>query len=77
MLAIELALWITIGLLLTVVGYTINDWQWWCLLGTYWAVNSLSRARGRVEGMIDYIDMTKQEQQRVRDAVREAREEQQ
>lgn len=69
----ELVLWATIGYLLSAVGYSIDTWQFWCFLGTYWAVSQLSRAAGRVQGIIDYIDMAEADQQRIRRALAEAR----
>jgi hypothetical protein len=69
----ELALWGTIGALLNVVGYAWDTWQFWCFLATYWAVSLISRQHGRVQGIIDYLDMNEQEQQRVRKALKEAR----
>ena len=69
----ELALWGTIGALLNAVGYPWDSWQFWCFLGTYWAVSYLSRAAGKVEGIIDYIDMAEADQQRIRKALMDAR----
>jgi hypothetical protein len=69
----ELALWGTIGALLSAVGYNWDTWQFWCFLGTYWAVSQLSKAWGKVQGIIDYIDMTEQDQQRIRAALKDAR----
>lgn len=71
---IELTLWITVGLLLSVVGYTWQDWQFWCLAGTYWAIALLSRQRGRIEGIINYMDMSEHEQQKLKRVLKSARE---
>lgn len=72
---LEIVLWLTIGLLLSVVGYTWQDWQFWCLAGTYWAVALLSRQRGKVEGIINYLEMSTAEQNRIKRALQEAKEE--
>ena len=72
---IELALWLTVGNLLHAVGYQIDSWQFWCFLGTYWAASHLSRQRGRVEGMIDFLEMNEQEQNKIRKAIQQAKEE--
>ena len=68
-----LVLWATVGLLLGAVGYTWDTWQFWCFLGTYWAVERIGRMTGKVQGIIDFIDMSEQDQQRVRKALKEAR----
>ena len=72
---IELTLWSTVGYLLNAVGYYINSWQFWCFLGTYWAVSTLSRQRGRVEGMIDYLELSEADQNKIRQALQQAKEE--
>jgi hypothetical protein len=72
---IELVLWGTIGGLLSAVGYQIDTWQFWCFMGTYWAVSTLSRQRGKIEGMIDFLDMNEQDQARIKRALEQAKEE--
>jgi hypothetical protein len=72
---IELVLWGTIGGLLSAVGYQIGTWQFWCFMGTYWAVSTVSRQRGRIEGMIDFLEMSEQDQVRIKRALQQAKEE--
>lgn len=62
--------------MLNAVGYEITSWQFWCFLATYWAVSKLSRERGQLEGMIQYLDMSDAEQREIRQAVARARKEQ-
>ena len=69
----ELVLWGTIGSLLSAVGHSFDTWQFWCFMGTYWAVSHLGRTWGKVQGIIDYIDMTEAEQERIRKALKAAR----
>jgi len=69
-----LVLYVTIGCLLVAVGYPADTWQFWCFLATYWAVAKISRTQGRVEGIVNYIDMTVTEQQRLKNKLREVRE---
>lgn len=69
----ELVLWATVGALLSAVGYNWDTWQFWCFLGTYWAMGQLGKAVGRVEGIIDFIDMTDDDQKRIRKALDDAR----
>ena len=73
----ELVLWVTVGLLLNVAGYGVDTWQFWCFLGTYWAATHLGRQRGRVEGMIDYLEMTDIEQLKIKQILAKIKEEQQ
>lgn len=68
----ELVLWSTIGTLLYVAGYPIDSWQYWCFLGTYWAVSQLSKQRGKIEGIIGYIGMSEQEQARLKQLLKDA-----
>ncbi len=68
-----LALWATIGALLNVAGYPWDSWQFWCFMGCFWAVHALALTQGRVQGIIDYLDMNEREQQRIKQALKEAR----
>lgn len=67
-----LVLWGTIGTLLSTVGYSIDSWQFWCFMGTYWAVARIERAQGAGEGIIRYLNLTEQEQQRIRTLIKDA-----
>jgi hypothetical protein len=67
----SLVLWGTIGCLLTVVGYSITSWEFWCFLGTYWAVEKIARGQGAADGIISYLNMTEAEQQRIRTLVKD------
>lgn len=69
-----IVLYATIGCLLVAVGYPADTWQFWCFLATYWAVAKIARTQGRVEGIVNYIDMTVTEQQRLKDKLRAVRE---
>lgn len=65
----ELVLWSTIGALLNAVGYSWDSWQFWCFLGTYWAVGALSKRVGRVEGIVDYLEMDERDQTLIKRAL--------
>lgn len=44
-----IALYATMGLLVSAVGFSTSDWQFWCFLGLFWAVSRTARHLGRVE----------------------------
>lgn len=44
-----LALYATMGLLLSAVGFAIDSWQFWCFFGLFWSVSRTARMMGRVE----------------------------
>ena len=67
----SLVLWGTIACLLSVVGYSIATWEFWCFLATYWAVGRIERAQGAGEGIIRYLNMTEAEQQKIRTLVKD------
>lgn len=71
---IDLIAWATIGVLLNAVGYNWDSWQFWCFLGTYWVVSYLSRERGRIEGMINYLEMDTVDQLKIKRALEQAKE---
>jgi hypothetical protein len=69
-----LVLWSTIGVLLYATGYTIVDWQFWCLTATYWAVGTINKEIGNFEGILKFLNMTTDEQNRIRKLVKELKE---
>ena len=71
---IDIALWATIGALLSVIGFQWDTWQFWCLIGTYWAVNTLSKQYGKIEGIIDYLEMTNADQELIKKTLEQAKE---
>ena len=64
---------LTYGLLLVAVGWTWEHWQFWCFLGLFWCAERMGNWAGRLQGMVDFIDMSDADQQRIRRAVAEAR----
>lgn len=67
-----LVLWGTIGVLLSTAGHSATSWEFWCFMGTYWAVARIERAQGAGAGIIRYINMTEQEQQQIRQLIKDA-----
>jgi GH25 family lysozyme M1 (1,4-beta-N-acetylmuramidase) len=65
----EFVLWLTIGALLNAIGYSFDSWQFWCSLATYWSVAQV----GKVQGVVDYIDMDASEQEEIRNALKDER----
>lgn len=48
----RIVLYATLGYLLDALGHSWDTWQWWCLLGLFWAVDILSRREGYEAGMV-------------------------
>lgn len=65
----ELALWLTIALLLFVVGFSWSQWQFWALAMTYWAVSTIARKQGTLEGVINYLNLPLADQEKIRRTV--------
>ena len=53
----QLTLYITMGLLLTGVGFTFDTWQFWCFMGLFWAVSRTARDEGRYESVEIIFDV--------------------
>lgn len=68
---LKIALWGTIGTLLVAAGFPWDSWQFWCFMGTYWAVNRIGRYQGAVQAMVEYFQMDLQDQQIVKHALRD------
>ena len=72
----EVALWLTIGLLLFVVGFGWSQWQFWCLIATYWAVSVMSRRQGTIEGVVNYLNLPTADQEKIRRTLNEIQKDQ-
>ena len=72
---VEIALWIAFGLLLSAVGWMWDSWQFWCFIGLFWAATRTSQEAGRIQGIIDFMEMSEQEQNRLKRLLQEAKEE--
>lgn len=62
------------GLLLMVVGWNIDTWQFWCFLGLFWCVEQLGRITGQFQGIVDYLNMPEQDQKKIKQAIKRIRE---
>lgn len=71
MIVTELILWGTIGILLHAVGYAASSWQFWCFIGTYWAVGWIAKQQGNLQGIIFFLNMTQHDQDRLRKTLKE------
>lgn len=67
-----LILWATVGILLNAVGYSIDSWQFWCFFATYWAVERLGRIAGVTEGVIKFLSMPDNEQEKIKKLLKES-----
>lgn len=54
----RIALYSTLGWLLSVLGLTFNSWEFWCVLGLFWAAETVTR--------IELIEQLQQELERMR-----------
>lgn len=63
---LPIVLWVTIVILLQAVGYPLSSWQFWCFLGTYWAMNQVGAFQGKVEGIIDFLNMSEEDQNKLK-----------
>lgn len=68
---INLAVWTTISLLLMAVGYPANTWEFWCFIGTYWAMQQTGRMHGKMEGIWDFLSMNEAEQNKLKELFKE------
>lgn len=47
--------WTTFGALLTVLGFELFSWQYWCLVGIVVVIDVVSRSIGREQGKHDLL----------------------
>lgn len=60
--------------LLSAVGYSPDSWQFWCFIGTYWAMKQVGRFYGKVEGIIDFLELSEHDQRRLKEQLKEIKE---
>jgi hypothetical protein len=62
----RLALYATLGLLLSVMGFDAFGWQFWAVAAMFWASELLTRRETKdwamAEGITAYLNMTPEEQ---------------
>lgn len=73
----RLVLYATLGTLCSVLGFTWDSWQFWSLLGLFWAADRLAHQDGKqsgyVEGIYAYMHMDAEHKQRIEELVKEVR----
>lgn len=47
----SLAIYVTLGLLMGSQGLTFSNWQFWCYMGLFWAMDRHSSFVGAVQGI--------------------------
>ena len=53
----RLALYVSLSLVLGLVGFDYGDWNWWLCLALYMCIDAWSRHEGRLEGVQMVLEM--------------------
>ena len=69
-LVTRLALYCSLGLVLSLVGFDLGDWNWWLCLLLYVALDHWSRHEGRLEGVAMILEMSPSRVDRIRAMMR-------
>ena len=73
----RIALYATLGLVLDALGHPWNTWQFWSVLGLFWAADVLARREGHQLGLVvgvdAYIRMTPEQQADIQRKIKEVR----
>ena len=69
-LVTRVALYCSLGLVLSLVGFDFGDWIWWLCLALYVSVDMWSRHEGRLEGVAMILDMSPSRVDRIRAMMR-------
>lgn len=65
-LVTRVALYCSLGLVLSLVGFDPGDWNWWLCLALYVSIDCWSRHEGRMEGVAMILDMSPSRVDRIR-----------
>jgi hypothetical protein len=64
-----------VGTVLSAASIDIYSEWFWCLLALFICSDYLSRQRGKIEGMIEFLEMSEQDQARLKRVLQQAKEE--
>ena len=65
----RLAVYATLGTLLSALGYDWDSWQFWCVLGLFICSDILARRQGYEEGMVFVATLSDAHLARIRQEV--------
>jgi hypothetical protein len=72
----RLALYLTLGLVLTTLEVTFVTWQFWCILALFWVSEYMVRKgteeQAMAEGITAYLNMSSVDQERIKKIHRDA-----
>ena len=72
----RLVLYATLGLLCATFGFAWDTWQFWSILGLFWASDRLAHQDGKqsgyIEGIWAYINMDAEHRTQIEKLVKEA-----
>ncbi len=73
----RLVLYATLGMLCSALGHQWDSWEFWCLLGLFWAADRLSESAGKQQGYIEgiwaYMNMDDANRKRIEQLVKDVR----
>jgi hypothetical protein len=71
----RIALYTALGLVLSALGAGFNTWGFWCVVGLFWASETLTRReqheQSYVEGILMYIQLPVDKQQELVTAIKQ------
>ena len=71
----RIALYATLGMLCNVLGHAWDTWQFWSIVGLFWASEHITRReqheQSYVEGILMFISLDTQQQQQLVKAIQQ------
>lgn len=71
----RIVLYLTLGLVCSLLGYSWSSWQFWTLLGLFWVSDQVGQSAGREQGYIEgihaYLNMDREHQQNIQRLIKE------
>lgn len=71
----RIALYATLGMLLNALGHTWDSWEFWCVLGLFWACDLIARReqheQSYVQGILMFIALDEAQQQQLVKAIQQ------
>ena len=65
----DMITWAALGMFLASIGFRPDGWQFWGFVAIFIAMTKANREFGKIQGMVAYLEMTAQEQTKIKQAL--------
>jgi hypothetical protein len=67
----RIALYTALGLVLSALGADFTHWGFWCVVGLFWASETLTRREGYEAGMVFIVSLPTDKLEEIKQAIKQ------